>query len=424
MLAVQLGEDRGDLGPEHPQQRQVERLQHGDRAAGSRAAAVTSRPIQPPPMTTTEPPSPKRLLEPLAVLDGAQVGHRGAGVVGGREVARGRPGRQQQPVVGLLAVAGVHGVRREVDRGDGGAQPQVDVVLVVPVGVVHEGGLELVGAEQVALGQRGPLVGQVVLVAEHHHRALEPGVAEPLDGLGRRQSRAHHDERLGHESSRLSVQSRPSLRPIGVRRDAAARRVARAARPHLEQPVVAATGTQSRPARRTVRSTESLSGCARQTIVENPRRLASTRQVAGQPGADAGALVGVLDDQADLDARRGRAGRRRRGPTTSLALLGDDAPAAGRGDEPLDRAAVARRGPARGSAGGGCQASTGRCIATSAATSWVVACLVLTRVVVMGPGSFLHGCPTSLARQGFATATAVFRGHEVRCDLAHTDDPG
>ena len=53
VLAVQVGEDRRDLGAEHPQQRQLERLHHGHLGARPcAAAAATSSPIQPAPTIT------------------------------------------------------------------------------------------------------------------------------------------------------------------------------------------------------------------------------------------------------------------------------------------------------------------------------------------------------------------------------------
>ena len=43
VLAVQVGEDPGDLGAEHPQQRQLGRLEHGDLDAGRAGRGGASR---------------------------------------------------------------------------------------------------------------------------------------------------------------------------------------------------------------------------------------------------------------------------------------------------------------------------------------------------------------------------------------------
>jgi hypothetical protein len=51
--AMQVGEDRAELGTDLGVQRGRLRLEHGDLAAAVRAAAVVSRPIQPAPATTT-----------------------------------------------------------------------------------------------------------------------------------------------------------------------------------------------------------------------------------------------------------------------------------------------------------------------------------------------------------------------------------
>ena len=150
-------------------------------APAFRAAAAASRPIQPAPMIATGRPVGERLLEPLAVLDGAEVGDRRAA---SRRPSRGAAAATRWPAAACRRAAGRP---RCAPRGrrcrcavTALPEAQVDVVLVVPVRVVHERRLELVVAEQVALRQRRPLVGQVVLVAEHHDVPVEPrGRAAP-----------------------------------------------------------------------------------------------------------------------------------------------------------------------------------------------------------------------------------------------------
>ena len=263
VLGVQVGEDLGHLGAEHPQQRQVERLE--DRDGGARLARGGRGLEADPAAADDHHPGAvgERLLEPLAVLDGAEVGDRGAGVVGDPQVPRRRPGRQQQLGVGLLPVAGADDVRGGVDRGDLLAEPQVDVVLVVPVGVVHERRLEVVVAQEVALGQRRSLVGQVVLVAVHHDGPLEPRGPQLLDGLGRGQPGSHDDEGLAHDRSWCTRRQVPAERTTQAGRRSPLRRAGSGTTTSTTPSTC--SGTPSRPARRTVGSTASLSGSARQT---------------------------------------------------------------------------------------------------------------------------------------------------------------
>ena len=93
------------------------------------------------------------------------------------------PGRDQQPVVGRRLGAGVDLAAVEVDGGDLGAGAQVDVVVVVPVLLHDVRRLRRRVAEQDALGERRPLVGQVPLGGEHHDPALVAVLAELAGGV-------------------------------------------------------------------------------------------------------------------------------------------------------------------------------------------------------------------------------------------------
>src|SRR5262245_52560809 len=131
----------------------------------SRAAAVVSRPIQPAPTVTTRPPSrkaPASRSESPTVRRYSTPSRSAPGMV-----SRRRAGGQQEPGI-PDALPGRGGGRPagRVHRGDRHAEPQVHAVLGVPALLVHvDHGLVFL-AEQVALGQRGPLVGPLGLAAE------------------------------------------------------------------------------------------------------------------------------------------------------------------------------------------------------------------------------------------------------------------
>jgi hypothetical protein len=99
-------------------------------------------------------------------------------------------------------VRGAEPVASRVDRGHPGAHPQLDPLVGVPRLVVREGLVTLVLAEQVALGQRRPLVGQLRFLADQHHPAVEALRPQRLGGLRAGQRRAHdHEHPVAHSDS-------------------------------------------------------------------------------------------------------------------------------------------------------------------------------------------------------------------------------
>ena len=60
VVGVDVAIDRADLGAEHALERDRERVDDGDVEAALAAEAATSAPIQPAPITTTEPPRSSR----------------------------------------------------------------------------------------------------------------------------------------------------------------------------------------------------------------------------------------------------------------------------------------------------------------------------------------------------------------------------
>ncbi len=196
MVAVQAGEDLGDLAPQHPQQRQLGRLQHRHLGAG-RAGGGRRLQADPARADHHDPgPGAEYLLQPLAVLDPAQVEHPGeVGARHGQPARRGAGGEQQLGVGHPAVVGERHGVRRRVDRGDGGAEPQGHVVVGVPLRRVDVDLRALGAAEQVALGQRRTLVRALVLLADQHHRPVVARLAQGLGGLRPGEARPHDHER-------------------------------------------------------------------------------------------------------------------------------------------------------------------------------------------------------------------------------------
>ena len=208
VLPVQAGEDLRHLRAEHAQQWELGALQHGDGGAGG---ARGGSGLQADPAPADHHYVRARAeggAQRVAVVERAQVVHTGQVRAGQPQVARRGAGGEQEPVVvHRLPVVGHQLVRVPVQPGHGGAQPQVDVVLAVPRLGVHEDGVALVVALQVALRQRWPLVGVVRLVAEQHDPAAEPLGAQRLHGLPAGEAGSHDGDGAG-----LGHDRRPSVR--------------------------------------------------------------------------------------------------------------------------------------------------------------------------------------------------------------------
>jgi hypothetical protein len=185
VLAVQAGEDAGNLGAEDPQQRQLGRLQQGDLDAGRAGRGGALQPD--PPRADDRDPGDglEGGLDLVTVAHPAQVEH--AICVGARhpEAARRGPGGQQQPGVADPAVVGQgHLVRRAVDAGYGDAEAQLDAVIGVPRRRVDVDRVAFGLAQQVVLGQGRALVRPFGLIPDQHDWAVEPFLAQGLRGLG------------------------------------------------------------------------------------------------------------------------------------------------------------------------------------------------------------------------------------------------
>ena len=82
--------------------------------------------------------------------------------------------REQSVVIAQPVPVGGHDlVGAAVEGGDGGPEPQVDLVVGVPLGWVDVDGVAGGAAVQVALGQRWPLVGSVGFGPEQHDASGE-----------------------------------------------------------------------------------------------------------------------------------------------------------------------------------------------------------------------------------------------------------
>ena len=196
VLAVQLGEHLAHLRAEHAEQRQLGRLEHHD--VGARLAGGGGDLEADPTGADDDQPLalPEGGPDPVGVGMGAQ-GQRRVRARDGQR-ARLRAGGQDQGAVRQPGAVGqLDLVRSAVDRGHHGAAAQVDVVLGVPRLGVHDRLVELVLAGQVALGQRRPLVGQLVLGGEQGDRSVVALLAERLGGLGPGQAPADDHDAVG-----------------------------------------------------------------------------------------------------------------------------------------------------------------------------------------------------------------------------------
>ena len=148
---VEVGKDLGDLGAEHPHQREVSRLEDGDLRPGG---ARCRRHFQADPPGSDDPhPSTgaQRVAEAQRILDRPERVHR-AELVDPRQPPRRCPRGQQQALVRKRRRADGDRAGGRVDGVHRRAEAQVDVVRGIPLKVVH---LRLVGrarAEEDALG--------------------------------------------------------------------------------------------------------------------------------------------------------------------------------------------------------------------------------------------------------------------------------
>ena len=122
-------------------------------------------------------------------------------------------GGQHQFVVAVLALVGGHGPAVPVQASDGLVQVQVDALFGVPVGGAH-GQVGVGGAGEV-LGQVHPVVGQLLLLAEHQDLVLGTGVGgdELLEEVMANHAIANHDQGFLAHGVVLSPGTRLRPRP-------------------------------------------------------------------------------------------------------------------------------------------------------------------------------------------------------------------
>jgi hypothetical protein len=87
-------------------------------------------------------------------------------------------------------------MRAQIHRRDPLSQAQVNVLFRVPALRMHEGLLALRPSLQVILRQWRTLIGTLALLADQHHSAVEPVLAQRLRRLRTNQTRANSRERL------------------------------------------------------------------------------------------------------------------------------------------------------------------------------------------------------------------------------------
>ena len=110
----------------------------------------------------------------------------------GRQPPRPRTGQQHQLAVGDIAAVGQqHPARGTVDAGDPRAQPQRDLLFLVPGGGTDEDLLHRQAFGQVLLRQRWSVVRRHRLVTDQDQRSLIPGAAHTVDESRGRMATAH-----------------------------------------------------------------------------------------------------------------------------------------------------------------------------------------------------------------------------------------
>ncbi len=233
VVSVQLGEHRSHLRTEHPLERHRRRLDEGDLLAeqASRSGDLGADPAR----ADDDQPGGAAQREPqrVGVGERAQVVHTAKVGAGEREAPRRSAGGEQQAVIAEGATPREDELaRREVEGGGCRGGEQLDALLLVEVGVVHGGGVEVRLPAEVALRERGSFVGAERLLADQHHAAIEAARPQLLRSLGAREAGADDRERLlsgGHFAPGGWKSSRRRERGRGARstRRAAARDGAR-----------------------------------------------------------------------------------------------------------------------------------------------------------------------------------------------------
>ena len=195
-VAVEGGEDRRHLGTEYAQERQLGGLEDRDMGSG---AACGGGGLEPDPAGADDDDARiggDRGPQPFAVVDRPEVEHALEVRTRQRQAAGGGAGGEQHLVVAEVAlVSQVHLVGLRVERGGRDIEPQVDVVLGVPILLMDEDRRPLCATRQVALGQRWTLVGQVRLGTDQRDAAVESLPAQRLGGLGPGKAGPDDDER-------------------------------------------------------------------------------------------------------------------------------------------------------------------------------------------------------------------------------------
>ena len=185
-LAVQPGDEIGNLGSDAAAHRRRPGLDHGHVQATLARRGGYLQPDHPGADAQHAARTVQTLAQPAGILDRAQ-SHR---VLAARHGKAASPaaGCEQQPVVGVGgAVIEAHALADRIDRHGGAAADELDAkFFVAPLGVeiLHR---RLGAAGQPRLGQGRPFIGAPGLVADQQDAAAEAGLAHggrgPAAGL-------------------------------------------------------------------------------------------------------------------------------------------------------------------------------------------------------------------------------------------------
>ena len=173
------GKHRPHFRTEHPGQRHRVPLDRGDLdphlAQGGRHLGADEAQSQ----HHRAAPGCGRGTDPVAILDSAELKDPGKIAARRRQRPVAPPGGHEEPVVGHRIPA----LQRDdlacrIDGGGADAKPKADALLSVERGRVDQLVLEPVLAAQVALGERRPIVRQLLLRPDQRDLALEASLTQ------------------------------------------------------------------------------------------------------------------------------------------------------------------------------------------------------------------------------------------------------
>ena len=210
VIAVDRLDDPTELRSQHPIQRSLEDLHYRDVAAELLERRRHLRADESHPHDQGLPPGPGGLPNLFGLAHRAQVEHAGQAGSLHRQPAVPRAGGQQRQIERNPLAAGQHDLAPiGVDPVGPSSGAKFDAVVRVPLLWPDHHPLEAELTPQELLGQRRPLVGRQVLLADHDHAAVESLVLERGGRGAGGNATAHDDDGLRQTETWTSS---PSIR--------------------------------------------------------------------------------------------------------------------------------------------------------------------------------------------------------------------